>query len=102
MLTYGLEMWTLSRSDEAMLGCFERKILRSIFGATQESGMWRRRYSFELCRLYKEPDVVKTIKIGRLRWIGHVMRMDVDDPVRKTLLEKPVGQCRKGRPQTRS
>jgi hypothetical protein len=29
------------------------------------------------------------------------MRMDVDDPVRKTLLEKPVGQRRRGRPRTR-
>jgi hypothetical protein len=77
ILTHGLEMWTPSRSDEAMLICFERKILRRIFGAKQESGMWRRRYNFELHRLYKEPDIVKTIKIGRLRWIGHVMRMDV-------------------------
>jgi hypothetical protein len=74
---------------------------RSKFGAKQERGMLRRRYNFELCRLYKEPDIVKTIKIGRLRWIGHVMRMDVDDPVRKTLLEKPVGQRRRGRPRTR-
>jgi hypothetical protein len=65
-----------------MLGCFERKILvlRSIFGATQEGGMWRRRYNFERYRLYKELDIVKTIKIGRLRWIGHFMRIDVDDP----------------------
>jgi hypothetical protein len=38
----------------------------------------------------------KTIKIGRLRWIEHAMRMDVDDPVWKTLLEKPVGQHRRG------
>jgi hypothetical protein len=29
------------------------------------------------------------------------MRMDVDDPVRKTLLEKPVGQRSRGRPRTR-
>jgi hypothetical protein len=48
-----------SRSDEAMLGCFERKILRSIFGAMQEGGMWRRRYNYELYRLYKEPDIVQ-------------------------------------------
>jgi hypothetical protein len=100
VLTYGSETWTLSRSDEAMLGCFERKILKRIFGATQESGMWRR-YNFELYRLYKEPHIVKTIKLSLLRWIGYVMKMDVDDPVRKTLLEKPVGQRRRGGPRTR-
>jgi hypothetical protein len=53
------------------------------------------------CTDYKEPDIVKAIKICRLRWIGHVMRMDVDDPVRKTLLEKPGEQCRRGRPRTK-
>jgi hypothetical protein len=67
VLTYGSGTWTLSRSDEAVLGCSERKMLRSIFGVTQESGMWRRRYNFALYRLYKEPHIVKTTKIGRLR-----------------------------------
>jgi hypothetical protein len=101
MLTYASETCTLSKSVEDMLGCFESKILRSKFGATQESVMWRRRYNFELYRLYKEPDIVKIIKIGRLRWIGHAMRMDVDDSLQKTLLEKPVGQRRRGGPRTR-
>jgi hypothetical protein len=54
----------MRRSDETMLGCSERKILRSIFGATQETGMWRRRYNFELYRLHKDPDAVKTIKLA--------------------------------------
>jgi hypothetical protein len=63
--------------------------------------MWRRRYNFELYRLHKEPDTVKTIKIGRIKWIGHVMRMEFHDPVWKTLLEKPAGQHRRGRPRIR-
>ncbi|CAG9827498.1 unnamed protein product [Diabrotica balteata] len=55
-----------------MLGCFERKILRRISGAVNENGVWRRRYNFELYKIYQEPDIVKHIKIGRLRWVGHV------------------------------
>jgi hypothetical protein len=30
---YSSETWTLSKADERGLGLFERKILRSIFGA---------------------------------------------------------------------
>ncbi|CAG9834596.1 unnamed protein product, partial [Diabrotica balteata] len=84
-----------------MLGCFERKILRRIYGAVNENGVWRRRYNFELYRIYQEPDIVKHIKIGRLRWVGHVMRMEQTDPARKTLLDRPIGQRRRGRPRTR-
>jgi hypothetical protein len=38
-------------------------------------GQWRR-YNFELYKLYDEPDLVKYIKINRLKWAGHDMRMD--------------------------
>ena len=32
VLAYGSETWILTKSDEAILGVFERKILRAIFG----------------------------------------------------------------------
>lgn len=101
VLTYGSETWALTKRDENILGCFERKILRKIYGAVNENGGWRRRYNFELYRLFKDPDIVKTVKLGRLRWVGHVMRMEESEPARKTLLGKPVGQRRRGRPRIR-
>jgi hypothetical protein len=42
----------------------------------QDKGQWRRRCNFELYKLYDEPDLVKCIKINRLKWAGHIMRMD--------------------------
>jgi hypothetical protein len=51
----------------------ERKILRSIYGAVWDKRQWRRRYNFELYKLHDEPDLVKYIKIKRLKWAGHVM-----------------------------
>ena len=33
--------------------------------------------------VYDDIDVVKRIKIQRLRWLGHVARMDSSNPVRK-------------------
>jgi hypothetical protein len=41
----------------------------------RDKGQWRRRYNFEFYKLYDEPDLVKYIKINRLKWMGHVMRM---------------------------
>lgn len=101
VLTYGSETWTLTKSDETILACFERKVLRRIYGAVEENGLWRKRYNFELYRLFQGPDIIKTIKLGRLRWVGHIMRMEADDPTRKALLDKPVGQRRRGRPRMR-
>jgi hypothetical protein len=38
VLAYGSEAWVLSKSNETILGVFERKILRTIFGPTNENG----------------------------------------------------------------
>jgi len=38
VLAYGSETWVLSKSDKAILGVFERKILRSISGPTNDNG----------------------------------------------------------------
>jgi hypothetical protein len=35
---YGSESWTLSEAHEALVGGFERKILRRIYGAVQIEG----------------------------------------------------------------
>ena len=56
VLAYGSETWVLSKSDEAILGVFERKILRVIFGPTNENGEWRIKYDNELYTLYKESE----------------------------------------------
>jgi hypothetical protein len=42
LTTYASETWTLTKADERALGLSERKILRSIFGAVQDKGQWRR------------------------------------------------------------
>jgi hypothetical protein len=41
------------------------------------------------------------IKIGRLRWLGHLFRMQELDPCRKITLHKPEGKQRVGKPRIR-
>ena len=76
ILLYRSEAWTVTSVDEKSLGAFERKILRKIFGPLSVDGVYRRRIHHELYELFDDIDVVKRIKIQRLRWLGHVIRMD--------------------------
>jgi len=55
--------WTLTQTAQRKLNRFERKILRRIYGLTQEGGHWRPRRNSELYSLYSEPNIVEDIKI---------------------------------------
>jgi len=74
LLTHGSECWPLSK-DGNVLQIFERRILRTIYGTINDNGTWRTSYNIELYTVYDEPDIVKVIKTGRLRWLGHLCRM---------------------------
>ena len=45
--------------------------------------------------IYDDLDVVKRIKIQRIRWLGHVVRMDSSNPVRKVFESEPGGGYRR-------
>jgi len=98
---YGVETWVQSKVDEFRLGVFERKILRRIYGPICEGVIWRSRYNEELYRLYDETDLVTTVRITRLRWAGHIVRMQDNLPCKKTTLGKPEGGRQVGRPNLR-
>ena len=59
VLTYASETWTLSKSDEALLAAFERKMLRRILGPVCVEGQWRSRYNDELYEMYGDLTVVQ-------------------------------------------
>lgn len=101
VLLYGAECWNLTSSDEELLMVFERKILRMIYGPIQEYGEWRIRYNHELYQLYQFADVSKRIRTKRLRWAGHVARMDDDLPAKQMFSKNPGGTRRRGRQRTR-
>jgi len=77
--------WTLTQTAEQMLNTFERKILRRIYCPTQEGGRWRPRWNSELYSLYKEPNIVEDIKIRRLGWASHIIRMEEERIPKKVL-----------------
>jgi hypothetical protein len=57
-----------------------------------ENNVWRIRYNEELNTLLNGEDVVRFLKLQRIRWLGHVERME-DNAMPKRML--------KGRPRMR-
>jgi hypothetical protein len=46
-------------------------------------------------------EISKKAKISRMKWAGHVLRMNDEEPTKKLILGKPVSTRRRGRPKLR-
>ena len=91
-----------SLREEFRLRVFENRILRRIFGPKRdENGEWRRLHNEELDSLYRSPNIVRVNKSRRLRWAGHVVRMEEGRSAFKILTGKPTGKRPLGRPRCR-
>jgi hypothetical protein len=60
---YGTETWSLTNKSENMLITWEGKLLRRIYGPTNENGQWRIKTNSELITKYKSQSIVTVIKI---------------------------------------
>ena len=65
-----------------------------IFGPKRDdNGEWRRLHNEELYSLYRSPNIVRVIKSRKLRWTGHVARMEEGRSAFKILTGmKPLGR----------
>jgi hypothetical protein len=68
----------VSDSKEHRLRVFENRALRRIFGPERDevTGGWRKLHNEELHNLYSSPSIIRMIKSRRMRWAGHVARME--------------------------
>ena len=58
---------------------------------------WRRLHNEELHSFYRSPNIVRVIKSRRLRWTGHVARMEEGRRAFKILTDIPTGKRPLGR-----
>ena len=78
VVLYGCETWSLILREEQRLRVLENKVLMKIFGAKKDeiTGEWRKLYNAELHALYSSPNIISSLKSRRLRWVGHLARME--------------------------
>jgi hypothetical protein len=69
---------TNKNRDRKQLNIFERKVYRRILGPVYDSGKenWRILTNKEICVRVKNPTIIEKIRLNRLRWLGHVERME--------------------------
>jgi hypothetical protein len=100
---YGCETWSLTLREEHRLRVFENRVLRRIFGPKRDevTGERRKLHSGELHNLYLSPNIIRQIKLRRMRWAGHVARMGEGRKVFKVLVGNPEGKRPLGRSRHR-
>jgi hypothetical protein len=75
VVLYGCETWSLTLMEEHRLRVFENRVLRIFGPKREEDGSWRKLHNDELHRLYSSPNIVRVIKLRRMRWAGHEARI---------------------------
>ena len=103
VVLYGCETWSLTLREERRARVFENRVLRRIFGPKRDgvTEEWRKLHNEELNDLYSSPNIVRLIKLRRMRWAGHVARMEEGRGVHKVLVGKLEGKRPLGRPRRR-
>jgi len=61
-VSFGAEVWTLTKKEEQTLLIFERHMFRRIYGAKYENWEWKSRTNQELEEMSKGENIVKWIK----------------------------------------
>jgi hypothetical protein len=78
VVLYGYKTWSLTLREEHRLRAFENRALRRIFGSRKNEviGGMRKLHNEELHNLYYTSNIIKMIKSRRMRWAGHIARLD--------------------------
>jgi hypothetical protein len=77
MVLYWCVTGSLTLSKEHRLRVFENRMLRRIFGPKREevTGDWKKLHNEELHNLYSSPNIIRIMKLMKMRGTGHVTRM---------------------------
>jgi hypothetical protein len=93
VVRYGYETWSLALREEHRQRVFENRIRKGIFKLKRNEMLrgWRKVHNEELHNSYSLPSIINMIKSRRMRWAGHVARMEKRNAYR-ILLGNPEGK----------
>ncbi|KAE9421068.1 hypothetical protein Angca_008766, partial [Angiostrongylus cantonensis] len=75
-LTYASETWSLRKQDEGSPSVIERPVEKTMLGVSRFTQVGDKIRSSDLRQRSKIKDAVIYTKQSKIRWAGHVMRMD--------------------------
>ena len=78
---YNSELWTLTKKLENMIDVFHRKLLRHIIGRFYPKNI----SNLSLYKVTKQNSWSNVIRMRRLRWTGHILRLDINSPCNRAL-----------------
>jgi hypothetical protein len=93
----------LKLTEEHRLRVSENRVLRGTVGPKRHevTGKWRRLHNEEFNGLYSSSNTIQVIKSRRMRWEGHVARMEKRKAAYRILVGKPDGKRLPGRAKHR-
>jgi hypothetical protein len=77
VVLHGYETLSLALRQKHRLSAFENRVLRRIFEPKRDEvkGGWRKLYNEEVHNLYSLLNIIRTIKLRRMRWAVNEARM---------------------------
>jgi hypothetical protein len=100
-LTYASETWILTKRHRKQMIIFERKVYRRNLGPVydNEKENWRILTNKEIYAVVKNPTITERVRLNRLRWFGHVQRLE-ENRIPKRVLYMNLETTRfRGRPR---
>jgi hypothetical protein len=99
VVLYGCDTWSLTLREENRQRVFDNWMLRRIFGSKTDevTGEWKKLYNEEFRDLYSSPSIIRMIKSRRMRWAGHVARIQARRNAYRLLVGKSEGKRPLGR-----
>ena len=97
-MIYGSETWPLKVEDITRISKVDKVMIRWMCNVSLKDD----RSSDELRDKLGIPDITEVLCKNRLRWFGHVMRMDAGDPARACKHVEVEGKQKQGGPKKRS
>ena len=65
----------------------ELNLIHKLVGPVNIDNIWRIWNNMEIDKLIEGADIVRFIKAQRIKWLGHIQRMDQARPTTKLLVE---------------
>ena len=96
-MLHGAETWDTTKRHESRIEVNEMRMLRWMCGVTRKDTIRNE----HIRGTTKVVQASRKITERRLKWYGHVMRMEEDHVVRRVMTKPIPGKWKRGRPKTR-